>query len=68
MSEVFEVILCCMAFHVFYISGKINLLEQISQRFVLWVDDIVFKSKPKNGLSPETKQVILDDFMKNSEQ
>lgn len=67
MSEVFEVILCCMAFSVFYISGKINLLEQISQMFILWVDDIVFRSKTKNGLSPETKQAILDDFMKGVE-
>ena len=68
MSEVFEIILCCMAFPVFYFAGKADLLEQISQRFILWVDDIVFKSKTKNGLSPETKQAILDDFMKNSEQ
>jgi hypothetical protein len=36
--------------------------------FILWADDIVFKNKTKNGLSPETKQAILDDFMKNSKQ
>lgn len=68
MSEVLEIIFCCMAFPVFYLAGKMGLLEQISQMFVLWADDIVFKNKTKNGLSPETKQVILDDFMKNSEQ
>lgn len=67
MSEVFEIILCCMAFPVFYLAGKYELLEQISQMFVLWVDDIVFRSKTKNGLSPETKQAILDDFMKGVE-
>ena len=67
MSEVFEIIICCMAFPVFYIAGKAGLLEQIAQMFILWVDDICFKSKTKNGLSPETKQAILDDFMKGVE-
>lgn len=67
MSEVFEIIFCCMAFPAFYIAGKADLLEQIAQRFILWVDDIVFKSKTKNGLSPETKQAIFDDFMKGCE-
>jgi hypothetical protein len=67
MSDVFEIMFCSMVFPVFYFAGKMDLLEQISQRFVLWVDDIVFKSKTKNGLSPETKQTILDDFMKGVE-
>ena len=67
MNEVFEIILCCMAFPVFYLAGKADLLEQIAQRFILWVDDICFISKAKNGLSPETKQAILDDFMKGVE-
>ena len=64
MSEVFEIIICCMAFPVLYLAGKADLLEQIAQMFILWVDDICFKSKTKNGLSPKTKQTILDDFMK----
>ena len=64
MSEVFEIILCCMAFPVFYISGKMNLLEVFAQRFYEWVSDLTMNTKTKNGLSPETKQAILDDFMK----
>jgi hypothetical protein len=68
VSDIFEIILCCVAFPVFYFAGKMGLLEQISQMFILWADDIVFKNKTKNGLSPETKQAILDDFMKNSKQ
>lgn len=67
MSEIFEIIFCCMTFPVFYLAGKADLLEQISQIFILWVDDICFKNKTKNGLSPETKQAILDDFMKGVE-
>ena len=67
MKEVFEIIICCSVFPVFYLAGKYELLEQISQMFILWVDDIVFRSKTKNGLSPETKQAILDDFMKGVE-
>lgn len=67
MSEVFEIIFCCMAFPVFYLAGKMDLLEVFAQRFILWVDDIVLKNKTKNGLSPETKQAILDDFMKGVE-
>lgn len=64
MDELFEVLLGFITMPVFYIAGKMDLLEQISQMFILWVDDIFFKSKTKNGLSPGTKQTILDDFMK----
>lgn len=67
MSEVFEIIICCMAFHVFYLAGRINLLEMFAQRFYEWISDLTMSIKTKNGLSPETKQAILDDFMKGVE-
>lgn len=67
MSEVFEIIICCMAFPVFYIAGRINLLEMFTQRFYECVSDLTMNTKAKNGLSPETKQAILDDFMKGCE-
>lgn len=67
MSDVFEIIFCCMAFPVFYISSKMNLLEVFAQRFCEWVSDLTMNTKIKNGLSPETKQTVLDDFMKGVE-
>ncbi len=67
MVEVLEIILCCMAFPVFYFAGKMDLLEVFAQRFYEWVSDLTLNTKTKNGLSPGTKQTILNDFMKNSQ-
>jgi hypothetical protein len=67
MDELFEALLVLIAVPIFYIAGREQLLDKLAEMFLKWTDDFITSNQSKGGFTPETKQAILDDFMKGVE-